>query len=103
MCGCLPRAGLSPAFSHCGAQFLDKFEHKFVAQGDYESRDIFGSLDLAWSLLRTFPRESLKRINIKTLDEFCTCSRGGPCVYVLSGCGSVCDALLRSSWLTFVS
>ena len=54
-------------------QFLDKFEHKFVAQGDYESRDIFGSLDLAWSLLRTFPRESLKRINIKTLDEFCTC------------------------------
>ena len=54
-------------------EFLDKFEHKFVAQGDYESRDIYGSLDLAWSLLRTFPRESLKRINLKTLDEFCAC------------------------------
>jgi len=51
-------------------EFLDKFEHKFLAQGDYEARDIFGSLDLAWTLLRTFPREALKRINIKTLDEF---------------------------------
>jgi len=51
-------------------EFLDKFEHKFLSQGDYESRDIYQSLDLAWSLLRTFPREMLKRINQKTLEEF---------------------------------
>lgn len=51
-------------------EFLDKFERKFVAQGAYESRSIFNSLDLAWSLLRIFPRELLRRITIKTLDEF---------------------------------
>ena len=39
-------------------------------QGAYEARTIFGSLDLAWSLLRIFPRELLRRITIKTLDEF---------------------------------
>ena len=51
-------------------QFLEKFENKFVAQGAYETRSIFDSLDLAWSLLRLFPREMLRRINIKTLDKF---------------------------------
>lgn len=51
-------------------QFLEKFESKFVAQGAYETRTIFDSLDLAWSLLRLFPREMLRRINIKTLDKF---------------------------------
>eukprot|EP01116_Phalansterium_solitarium_P016269 TRINITY_DN3752_c0_g1_i1.p1 TRINITY_DN3752_c0_g1~~TRINITY_DN3752_c0_g1_i1.p1 ORF type:complete len:517 (+),score=171.64 TRINITY_DN3752_c0_g1_i1:86-1636(+) len=51
-------------------EFLDKFEHKFVAQGYYEERDIFGSLDIGWSLLRTFPREMLGRITVKTLDEY---------------------------------
>jgi len=51
-------------------EFLDKFEHKFLAQGYYEARDIFGSLDIGWSLLRTFPREMLGRITKGTLDEF---------------------------------
>lgn len=51
-------------------EFLDKFERKFVAQGAYENRTIFDSLDLAWSLLRIFPRELLRRITVKTLDEF---------------------------------
>ena len=40
------------------------------AQGAYENRTIFGSLDLAWSLLRIFPRELLRRITVKTLDEW---------------------------------
>lgn len=39
-------------------------------QGPYENRTIFNSLDLAWSLLRIFPRELLRRITIKTLDEW---------------------------------
>lgn len=40
------------------------------AQGAYENRTIFSSLDLAWALLRIFPRELLRRITIKTLDEW---------------------------------
>ncbi|PWA45176.1 hypothetical protein CTI12_AA519810 [Artemisia annua] len=40
-------------------EFLDKFERKFVAQGAYDTRNIFQSLDLAWTLLRIFPRELL--------------------------------------------
>jgi V-type H+-transporting ATPase subunit B len=57
-------------------EFLDKFEHKFLAQGYYESRDIYGSLDIGWQLLRTFPREMLGRITKKTLDEFYNRDRG---------------------------
>jgi len=51
-------------------EFLDKFEHKFVNQGPYENRTIFDSLDLAWNLLRTFPKENLKRIPDKIIKEF---------------------------------
>lgn len=51
-------------------EFLDKFEKKFVSQGAYDTRSIFQSLDLAWTLLRIFPRELLHRIPIKTLDLF---------------------------------
>ncbi|KAL0348520.1 UNVERIFIED_CONTAM: V-type proton ATPase subunit B2 [Sesamum angustifolium] len=51
-------------------EFLDKFERKFVAQGAYDTRNIFQSLDLAWALLRIFPRELLHRIPGKTLDQF---------------------------------
>jgi len=51
-------------------EFVDKFENKFLSQGYYESRDIYQSLDIAWSLLRTFPRNLLSRIDDKILDEF---------------------------------
>ncbi|EFJ13375.1 hypothetical protein SELMODRAFT_269014 [Selaginella moellendorffii] len=51
-------------------EFLDKFERKFVSQSAYDTRDIFQSLDLAWTLLRIFPRELLRRIPGKTLDAF---------------------------------
>ncbi|XP_039050686.1 V-type proton ATPase subunit B 2-like [Hibiscus syriacus] len=51
-------------------EFLDKFERKFVTQGAYGTRNIFQSLDLAWTLLRIFPRELLHRIPAKTLDQF---------------------------------
>ena len=39
-------------------------------RGAYESRTIFDSLDLAWSLLRIFPKELLNRINPKIITEF---------------------------------
>ncbi|CAH7688492.1 vacuolar ATP synthase subunit B [Phakopsora pachyrhizi] len=51
-------------------EFLDKFESTFVNQGKNENRSIFDSLDLAWSLLRIFPREQLNRIPQKILDEW---------------------------------
>jgi V-type H+-transporting ATPase subunit B len=38
--------------------------------GAYESRTIFDSLDLAWTLLRIFPKEQLNRINPKIIAEF---------------------------------
>jgi len=57
-------------------EFLDKFEHKFLQQGNYETRDIFQSLDIAWSLLRTFPKENLKRIQEKVLAVFYNRDRG---------------------------
>ncbi|KAK8970384.1 hypothetical protein KSP40_PGU018477 [Platanthera guangdongensis] len=50
-------------------EFLEKFERKFVTQGAYDTRNIFQSLDLAWSLLRISPRELLHRIPAKTLDQ----------------------------------
>ena len=51
-------------------EFLNKFETQFLQQGPYESRNVFESLDLAWEILRTLPKESLKRIDQKTLNEF---------------------------------
>ncbi|GMH09157.1 hypothetical protein Nepgr_010997 [Nepenthes gracilis] len=51
-------------------EFLDKFERRFVTQGAYDTRTIFQSLDLAWTLLRIFPRELLHRIPAKTLDHY---------------------------------
>ncbi|CAD6251382.1 unnamed protein product [Miscanthus lutarioriparius] len=51
-------------------EFLDKFERKFVTQGAYDTRNIFQSLDLAWTLLCIFPRELLRRIPAKTLDQY---------------------------------
>jgi len=51
-------------------EFLDKFEHKFLTQGYYEARTIFDSLDIAWGLLRTFPKEMLGRIQEKTMKEY---------------------------------
>jgi len=53
-------------------EFLTKFEGEFIAQGAYENRDIFTSLDIAWKLLRTFPRPMLKRMKAKILDDFYT-------------------------------
>merc|ERR1712085_128712 len=55
---------------HLYLSFLERFESKFVSQGPYEARTIFESLDLAWSILRAFPKELLKKIPKKTLDKY---------------------------------
>lgn len=41
-----------------------------MSTGAYESRTIIESLDIAWSLLRTFPKEQLNRINPKIIAEY---------------------------------
>lgn len=51
-------------------EFLEKFEKGFISQGPYEGRTIFESLDLAWSLLRIFPKEMLNRIPKDILQEY---------------------------------
>ncbi len=51
-------------------EFLEKFEHQFLKQGPYDARDIFKSLDVAWSLLRLFPEKNLKKISKKNLEKF---------------------------------
>jgi V-type H+-transporting ATPase subunit B len=38
--------------------------------GPYDARSIFDSLDIAWGMLRSFPREMLKKIPPEILDEF---------------------------------
>jgi len=55
---------------HKYLEFTDKFEAKFIAQGPYENRDVFTSLDIAWTLLRIFPVELLKKIPQKIKDAF---------------------------------
>ncbi|KAH0785163.1 V-type proton ATPase subunit B [Histomonas meleagridis] len=57
-------------------EFLHRFETQFLQQGPYESRNVFESLDLAWEILRTLPKESLKRIDQQTLNEFYARDRG---------------------------
>merc|ERR1712083_1083620 len=51
-------------------EFKEKFEKKFITQGQYQKRTIFESLDLAWELLRIFKRESLKKVSKKILDKY---------------------------------
>lgn len=51
-------------------EFLEKFENQFLRQGPYEARDIFRSLDIAWSMLRLFPEVSLKKISQKNLKKY---------------------------------
>ena len=51
-------------------EFLDKFERTFITQSAYESRSIYESIDLAWGLLRIYPKDLLNRIPKKILDEF---------------------------------
>ncbi|KAI3362497.1 hypothetical protein L3Q82_012789 [Scortum barcoo] len=51
-------------------EFLTKFEKNFIAQGAYENRSVFETLDIGWQLMRIFPKEMLKRIPQSTLAEF---------------------------------
>ena len=51
-------------------QFTENFEQKFLSQGPFQNRNIYESLDLAWDLLRLFPKESLKKIPANLRNEY---------------------------------
>ena len=51
-------------------EFLEKFERTFISQSPYEARTIFESLDLAWGLLRIYPKDLLNRIPAKIIQEY---------------------------------
>lgn len=51
-------------------EFLDKFEKGFLAQDMHENRSIIDSLDIAWRLLRMFPKSMLRRIPPKIIEEY---------------------------------
>jgi V-type H+-transporting ATPase subunit B len=51
-------------------EFLTRFDNNFLQQGQYETKNVFESLDLAWETLRTLPKEALRRIDQVTLAEF---------------------------------
>jgi len=55
---------------HKYLEFCDKFEEQFIAQGPYQNRDVFESLNVAWKLLRIFPKELLKKIPVKVRDQY---------------------------------
>merc|ERR1711934_409096 len=55
---------------HKYLEFTDKFELKFLAQGAYENRHVVDSLTLAWTLLRIFPQELLKKIPQKVKEAY---------------------------------
>ena len=49
--------------------FADAYEERFVRQEYYEERGIEDSLKLAWELLSTLPKEELKRIDIRFIEQ----------------------------------
>merc|ERR1719469_1591001 len=59
------------ADEHTYLEFTDKFEQEFLAQGPYENRDIFTSLDIAWgcfeSSLQSCSRRFLRSSRISSM------------------------------------
>ena len=50
-------------------KFGDAFEHKFLAQGEYENRSIEQTLDLGWDMLSMLPRGELHRVTDELMAE----------------------------------
>ncbi|MGD2082794.1 MAG: V-type ATP synthase subunit B [Chromatiales bacterium] len=51
-------------------EFADKFDERFVGQGEDEDRSIIETLNLAWELLSMFPNEELTRVNETDLAKY---------------------------------
>ena len=51
-------------------KFGDKFEQKFLSQGEFENRSIEETLDIGWRLLSILPRSELYRIKPELIDTY---------------------------------
>ena len=52
------------------AEFADRFEKEYVAQGYDANRGIEDTLNLGWELLKILPKSELKRIRDEFLDKY---------------------------------
>lgn len=50
-------------------KFGETFENRFISQGEREDRPIAVTLDLGWEILSMLPREELRRVSEKLLNE----------------------------------
>ncbi len=51
-------------------KFAALFEKEFLSQGAGENREIEETLDIGWRLLRTLPREELKRVKKEEIEKY---------------------------------
>jgi V/A-type H+-transporting ATPase subunit B len=51
-------------------KFADAFEERFVSQGEEENRTFDETFDLGWELLGMLPREDLKKIDEKYIEQY---------------------------------
>lgn len=51
-------------------EFAQKFEDKFISQGETENREIEETLDLGWELLTILPRMELKRVKEEHIEKY---------------------------------
>ncbi len=65
----LGEAALSPV-DKLFSRFADIYENEFVKQAEDENRSIENSLDLAWKLLKTLPRQELKRVKDAMAEKY---------------------------------
>lgn len=59
------------------AEFADKFEDRYVRQGEYENRSILETLELGWELLAPLPLSELKRVRDEYIDKYLKPKRQG--------------------------
>ena len=52
------------------AKFAEAFEQRYLCQGFETNRTIEQTLDLGWELLRMLPRQELKRLSNKQLEQY---------------------------------
>jgi V/A-type H+-transporting ATPase subunit B len=51
-------------------RFGEKFEQKFLSQGEFENRDIERTLNIGWETLTEIPREELLRIKQELIEKY---------------------------------
>ena len=65
----LGAAALSP-LDQKYLKFAEEYEKRYISQGNHENRNIEETLDLGWELLKLLPREEMKRIDPKRLEQY---------------------------------